>query len=87
MLGCEEKNLGKVLPPAKFFSNKAYLHICSSILVETLCYHIPFIRNGDAAHAAVQTDAASAAVQTHALHAAVPTVTVTFAPQHCDSFY
>ena len=23
MLGCEEKNLGRGLPPAKFFSNKA----------------------------------------------------------------
>ena len=23
ILGCEEKNLGRVLPPAKFFSNKA----------------------------------------------------------------
>ena len=72
MLGCEEKNLGRVLPPAKFFSNKAYLHIiCSSILVEILCYHIPSIRNGDAAQATVHTDTAHAAVQTDAVLAAV----------------
>ena len=71
MLGCEEKNLGRVLPPAKFFSNKAYLHICSSILVETLCYHIPSIRNEGAAYAAVRTD--TAAVQTDAVPAAVQT--------------
>ena len=55
MLRCEEKNLGRVLPPTKFFSNKGYLRICSSILVETLGYHIPSIRNEDAAYAGVHT--------------------------------
>ena len=51
LLGCEEKNLERVLPPTKLFSNKAYLNI----LVKTLCYHISSIRNGDAAYAAVHT--------------------------------
>ena len=51
MLGCAKRNLEEsyLLPS---FSNKANLCICSSILVEALCYHIPSIRNGDAAYAA-----------------------------------
>ena len=40
----------KLLPTK--FSKKANVCICSSILVETLCYHIPSIGNGDAAYAA-----------------------------------
>ena len=33
MLKCEQKNIGRVLLPTMFFSNKANLvHICSSML-------------------------------------------------------
>ena len=47
------KKLGRKLPPANInFSNKANLCICSSNLVEMLCYQIPSIGNGDAAYAA-----------------------------------
>ena len=61
----------------------------SSILVETLCYHIPSIKNGDAAHAAVHTDAAHAAraaVHRDAVHAAVHTVTVTLHHSRAAAF-
>ena len=51
MLGCEEKNLKESYLLLSFF-NKINLCICSSILVEMLCYHIPSIGNGDAAYAA-----------------------------------
>ena len=54
MLGYEEKNLEEsyLLATNISFSNKANLCICSSILVEMLCYHIPFIGNGDVAYVA-----------------------------------
>ena len=50
MLGCEEKNIEESYFLATKFSNKANLCICSNILVEMLCYHIPSSGNGDAAY-------------------------------------
>ena len=44
MLGCEEKNLGRGLPPTRFFSNKADLRICSSHLGKTPHCHIPYYK-------------------------------------------
>ena len=70
MLGCEEKNLGRgYLLPNSFPTRHTYIYV----LLKTLCYHIPSIRNGDAAHAAIHTDAALAAIQTDAALAAVQT--------------
>ena len=80
MLWLEEKNLRRVLLPTKFISIKANLCIHSSILVETLRYHIPWFGKGGAPYAALHTVAVTFTPQQwqHLLAATLHTITDTY---------